>query len=354
MTTHKKPAQGLAGLGRLRLFGFCAVFLALSALAPYLIYQQLDSQAPSLDGRWLSWPFLLSCAALLTAYYSFDGLRLLYILKSLGHSVPTKAMAPLVFINIFVSNVTPMATGGGFAQVWYLQRHGISIGVATAATSLRTLQAVLFIFVPAPLVLLFLPQLAANPLGEAGALYLALFAAAYVALFGIILLRIGWMIALVELSLWPLTRLRLLEQARVARWRFRIRREMIRFSRSFRGFFTGPRLPVCLSLMFTALFLLTLFSFPALLLWGLGYSIDYLTSLALLLVTTFIMYFAPTPGAAGVAEGAFGLFFAGLVESGDLILTIVAWRFLTIHLGMLIGLPLTLRAIVTAKGTHAQ
>jgi uncharacterized membrane protein YbhN (UPF0104 family) len=73
--------------------------------------------------------------------------------------------------------------------------------------------------------------------------------------------------------------------------------------------------------------------------------VDYGLTLGLLVVTTFIMYFAPTPGASGVAEGVFGLFFSALVQSGDLVLTILVWRFLTIHLGMLIGVPVTLHTV---------
>lgn len=346
MPVKKKPAPLFIGVRRSKVLAFAALFLALSALAPYLIYLQLDAQPPKLDNRWLSFPFLCACLTLLLAYFAFDGLRLFHILKALGYRIGLSDMTRLVFINLFVSNITPMATGGGFAQIWYLKDCGVPIGAGTAATSLRTLQAVMFIFIPAPLLLLFMPQMPDSPLGGRAALSLALLATAYIAFFSVVLLRIRWIIVLLEAISSPLTRLRFVEQKHLASWRFRIRREMLRFSRAFRAFFRGPPVHVWLSLAFTMLFLLTLFSFPALLLWGLGYSIHYPTSIGLLLLTTFMMYFAPTPGAAGVAEGVFGLFFASLVNAGDLVLTIVAWRFLTIHLGMLIGLPLTLRAII--------
>ncbi len=98
---------------------------------------------------------------------------------------------------------------------------------------------------------------------------------------------------------------------------------------------------------FTLVFLVSLFSFPALLLWGLGYEAEYEHVLALLTVTTFIMYATPTPGASGVAEGLFGHFFSGIVRPEHLVLVTVLWRFLTIFLGMGIGVVLTLRELKT-------
>jgi hypothetical protein len=42
----------------------------------------------------------------------------------------------------------------------------------------------------------------------------------------------------------------------------------------------------------------------------------------------------------------FGIFFASLVVSADLLLVVIAWRFLTIYTGMLIGIPVTLHEIL--------
>ncbi|OZB04657.1 MAG: hypothetical protein B7X58_14620 [Marinobacter sp. 34-60-7] len=78
----------------------------------------------------------------------------------------------------------------------------------------------------------------------------------------------------------------------------------------------------------------------------LGYDVDYLVSVGLLVVTTFVMYFSPTPGASGISEGVFGSFFSGLLPGSHLILVIVAWRFLTIYLGMLVGLVVLQRELV--------
>jgi uncharacterized membrane protein YbhN (UPF0104 family) len=58
------------------------------------------------------------------------------------------------------------------------------------------------------------------------------------------------------------------------------------------------------------------------------------------------MYFAPTPGAAGIAEGVFGAFFSTMLSADHLLLVILAWRFLSIYLGMLIGMCIMLLEII--------
>jgi uncharacterized membrane protein YbhN (UPF0104 family) len=50
------------------------------------------------------------------------------------------------------------------------------------------------------------------------------------------------------------------------------------------------------------------------------------------------MYFAPTPGATGVAEGGFALIFANFVKKRDIVSLTFAWRFFTIYLGMIVGM----------------
>jgi uncharacterized protein (TIRG00374 family) len=96
-------------------------------------------------------------------------------------------------------------------------------------------------------------------------------------------------------------------------------------------------LDVLLSLFYTAGFLLTLFSIPALIVFSLGYDAGYWMTVGLMAITTFIAYVAPTPGASGIAEGSFALLFAGAIGTADLVMLVVLWRFLTIYLGMLLG-----------------
>ncbi|TGN40350.1 lysylphosphatidylglycerol synthase transmembrane domain-containing protein [Marinobacter confluentis] len=330
-----------------RLMVFTLIFVAMTAAGLWAVYDQFAGRTVSFDSRLLAPGALAAVAALLLVYFTADGLRLYFTLRALGHAIPLPAMARLVFINLFFSNVTPMATGGGFAQIWYLQRHGVPLGRATAATTIRTVLAVIFIFSLTPLFLLTLDAFKGESLaGDLGPV-LAVLIMLYLGFFMVVLFRTRWLIGPLTRLLRLLHRLHLLGDSRHRRWQFKARREMLRFSVSFGHYLKGPKLYVSLSVFFTFVFLMSLFSFPALLMWALDYEVDYVVSLGLLVVTTFVMYFSPTPGASGISEGVFGSFFRDSLGSGHLILVTVAWRFITIYLGMLIGLVILQRELLT-------
>lgn len=339
------PAPGLR-----RLTGFAILFLGLSGAGTYVVYTAFAGRSFVFDPRLLNGELLAALAILLCVYFTADGLRLHYTLRALGYRLSIVKLYKLVFINIFFSNVTPLATGGGFAQIWYMHRHGIPVGTASAATTVRTLLAVAMIFTAAPAVIWSMDVLDGKGMQDRIALYLTVFVAAYLGFFALVTLRARWLIAPADVLLARLQRYRLIDGGRHRRWRHALRREVLRFSQGFRDYLSGAPSDVLASVACTAIFLLSLFSFPALLLWGLGYTVNYGTVVGLLVVTTFVMYFSPTPGASGVAEGVFGHFFAGLVSPDHLVLVTLTWRLLTIYLGMAMGVVVTQLELVGSGG----
>lgn len=318
------------------------LFLGLSCGVPFFIYRQIGAQSFSFNQHLWSWPVLSTLFILLTIYFTSDALRLHFILRASGHSLTAGNLGKLTFINILFSNITPMATGGGFAQVWFLYRRGVPIGTATAATTIRTFIAMFLIFLPMPFLVASLAYFRGDGFIAGTGWILATVAVGYLVCFLVMLFRLRWLLRVFALAALGLIWLRLISSEKMHRIKRKFLREAVRFSRCLKIFVRGGRIDVFLSVFFTFVFLLSLFSFPSLLFWGAGYQTNYLTITGLLAVSTCIMYFAPSPGGAGFAEGVFGLFFASLVNSSELVGIIVLWRFLTIYLGMLIGVPVTL------------
>lgn len=328
---------------------FSLLFLALTFAGLYTVYDQFAGRSITFDDRLIAPGTLLAAAGLLLVYFVSDGLRLYCTLRALGHRVPFWTMFRLVFINLFFSNITPMATGGGFAQIWYLHHHGVPVGRATAATTIRTILAVLFIFSLTPVFLLTLEPLDGNSIAGDIGTALAVLIVLYLGFFLVLLFRTRWLIGPLARLLHLARKVHLINERRHRRWQFKARREMLRLSGSFGDYLRGERRFVWLSVLFTAVFLLSLFSFPALLIYSLDYSVDYLVTVGLLVVTTFVMYFAPTPGASGISEGIFGTFFRDILSANHLILVIVCWRLLTIYLGMIVGLVVLQRELVANR-----
>lgn len=345
MTTSSQGEAYNRTSGR-RLVWFTVLFVLLTAAGFYALYDQFSGHPLTFDLRLLNPQLMAAVVLLLLLYFTADGLRLYYTLRALGYRIPKKALTKLVFINMFFSNITPMATGGGFAQVWFLHQQGIPVGRATAATTIRTVLAIVFIFSLTPVFLLTLKPLQGQGVIDSIGVGLAVLIALYLLFFAIVLLRAHWLIGPISALLKGLHKLQLIGTTRHIRWQYKARREMLRFSRSFSAYCRGPKLAIALSVVFTFVFLLSLFSFPALLMWGLGYDVSYLVSVGLLVVTTFIMYFAPTPGASGISEGVFGSFFSDILASQHLLLVTFSWRFLTIYLGMVLGLFILQRYVL--------
>lgn len=336
---------------RLALFGL--LFVVFSAAGAWAVFDQFAGREFVFDRRLIAPPVLAAAAGLLVLYFVADGLRLHYTLRALGHSIPPAAMVRLVFVNLFFSNVTPMATGGGVAQVWVLREHGVPVGRATAATTLRTVLATAVIFIATPLFLAFGAPTDGQALLARIAPILAVLVTLYVLFFVVVVLRTRWLVLPLGSSLGGLRRLGLIGARRHWRLQLALRREVQRFAGSFGDYLSGPARLVALSVGSTLLFLACLFSFPALLVGAFGHDTAWLTTAGLALVTTFVMYFAPTPGAAGISEGVFGAFFANVLGPGELVLVTLAWRFLTIHLGMIIGLLLLGRRLARGARENA-
>ena len=321
--------------------GLAILFFALSYLTVLFMHNQFGSGKLRLPPSILTARNLTILGVLLVLYFLSDGLRLYCVIRALGTSISFFYILKLVFVNIFISNVTPMATGGGFIQVYFMTRKGMALGQATAATSLRTILAALILFTLAPIIIWVDPSQFSMFSSHNLLLVITLVSIVYLVTFWIILFRIRLVKRWLYRILFLLKKFRLLSPSKFRRLYVKLSTELRTFSKGFRTYFSDNTRWAVLSVASTALFLLLLFSFSIVLVRAMGYHASAWTMLAFQVVVTFFMYFAPTPGATGIAEGGFGLLFAQLVQKQDIAPLVLSWRFLTIYIGVLIGMIVT-------------
>jgi uncharacterized protein (TIRG00374 family) len=223
-------------------------------------------EVPRFDTRLIHPQAVALILGFLAIYFLSDGLRLYFVLRTIGARVKIREIFPLVFINILFSNATPHATDGGFAQVWYLQRHGVPVGSFAAATTIRTILAMLAIFLAAPLFQFLHPGSSPNGFATITLQSLSGFIVLYLIGFMVVLRRPHWIAALLSKLLALASRMGLLGADRRDRWINAVRRETAVFSASFARFVGGSRLYALAAVACTVVSLLTLFAFPALLL----------------------------------------------------------------------------------------
>ncbi len=316
---------------------YFTIFLVISAVSLYYI-NRIYSQGSNLDVL-LTFPvnILVSLFSLLFFYFIFDGLRLYFVLKTLNAEISFWNVYKLVFINIFISNITPLATGGGFAQVYFLQKKGVPLGKSSAAVVIRTLLSATMLFLSVPLIV-FRNQSMLNLLpGDYVFIYLGVFLALYFLIFYLLIFKLRVIMKVIYKFFYFLKSKHLLSKKRFRKIIRYIFEHLELFSEDLAFFIQGKKIYVFLSFLFTVIFLLAEFSFSYLVLRGLGYQISFFRILTLQILVVFIMYFAPTPGAAGIAEGGYSLLFARFVDQSDLFPLLFYWRFFSKYIGILIG-----------------
>ena len=315
------------------------LFVVISAVTLYYI-NKVYSQGSNLDVIF-TFPtaIIVSILGLLFFYYIFDALRLYFVLKTLNADISFWNVYKLVFINIFISNITPLATGGGFAQVYFLQKKGIPLGKSSAAVIIRTLLSATMLFLSVPLII-FRNKSMLNLLpGDYVFVYLAVFLALYIFIFYLLIFKVRLIMKLIYKLFYFLKSKHLLSKKRFRKTIRYIFEHLELFSEDFAFFIQGKKIFVFLSFFFTVIFLLSEFSFSYLILKGLGYnSVSFYQILIFQILVVFIMYFAPTPGAAGIAEGGYSLLFARFVDQSDLFPLLFYWRFFSKYIGIFIGI----------------
>jgi hypothetical protein len=318
------------------------VLIAISVLSVWMISRFFGDGDFYLSFEFLTGQVLLGLIALLAVYYALDTLRFLFVLKTLGFRLPFFYILKLSFVNIFVSAVTPFAAGGGFVQVYFLVKKGVSFGSAMAASTIRTLLSMSILIIVAPVIAFMNPALL-DALPGPFIFLLMVTIAFYLGIFAL-LFRLSVnekpVKRLILRIMRFLERRRLLSRRRTNRVCLTLFTEARRFTVGVRMFLRGKKSHLSLSVLFTVLFLTALFSFTFLLTLPMEDSAPPLVIYQSQILITVMTYFAFTPGASGVAEGGFALLFSESVDSKFIASLTLLWRFFTVYVGTLIGLVL--------------
>lgn len=347
----KEVAKKHESLKKIRYFIYFSAFIILSILTLYYIYNIFDKPSKIFIFNLLPISIILSLIGLLGIYFISDGLRLYFVLKTLECDIEFKNVFKLVFINMFISNITPFATGGGFVQVYFLTKRGISLGDAIAATTIRTIVATIIIFFTAPFVIFTGKSIETSLPLDRLIIYMSLFALGYIIFFYIVIFNNKLVKKLVYNILVFIKNKNLISDKKfgnIARYLFE---EINIFSKSLTNFFKGKKVFIFSAIFLAVIFLLAELSFSVLLMIGMGYDPEYWLIVLRQLVVIFFMYFAPTPGATGIAEGGFSIVFKNYVRPSDMFPLIFSWRFFTKYIGIIIGLIIFFRTFL--KGSRS-
>lgn len=315
-----------------------AVFIGLAAItALAVLFFTVDAGTWSLLSSLKEWDFLLALSAAALSWL-FEALRFKILVEAAGERISFKMGLYLTFLNYFGSAVTPMQSGGGPFQVYMLYKNGINVGKGIAITLMRTLM-VLFLLGAMVIMALFLqPQILNGQTlveGLLGYVTVVVLGVWFVTVLSLLRPRImKRLIGGLTLRLSKVGLIRDTLAFKVIRF---INREIDNYCDNFRIFFSSGLKRCMIAFALTSLQLFCLFLVLPLLVWSMGLPADLMTAMMLQAVFTFVLYFVPTPGASGVAEGGATALFKLLVPWNVAGVTALLWRIFTAYIPVFLG-----------------
>lgn len=303
---------------------FLLLFVLVVGISAAVIYTTVDINTFHNLTRFHPWSLLLALLAVGLGMF-FDGSRLMHLVKISNEKITLYQAVQVIFGNYFLALLTPGATGGAVAQVMFLRHAGVPTGKAAVLVIVRTLLSLFFLALCMPLI--FLHDEGIVP-GVSNDLLMAVTLAAFV---GIIFIVIGARRGYLDYVVISIAR----------RLRDKRRHQLFALYRDTKSAISllldAPR-QMLVVFAESGLNLLCIYAVVPCLLLGLGVTdADWYTVMGRMIFLNMLLYFSPTPGGSGIAEGGFVLLFAAAVPAGTVGIVAVCWRLIAEYLPFLIG-----------------
>lgn len=295
-----------------------------------------------------SWPFLLVALSMAVFDWLAAGLRIWIFASRLQPGIRLSGCVRAALANVFLGGVTPSQTGGGPGQIYVLYKEGMSLLDATVVSFLGAFLGTA-IFLPVCgvfITLLFDPvaiDLKLQYLLRGGIIVFALIL--LVALAGLVNPRLvgGGLRRL--LGLFP----------PLYRWMERkgtidVMTGLVdRYHAMMSYFVRRGKLVFVGGLLLTTIIYFNKFAIAWVVLRGLGITAPFWDVIYSQLLLILIFYFAPSPGAAGVAEVATAEVMKGIIPPGYAGVFVLLWRLFTLFIGLAVGALVTVRVVYSER-----
>ena len=258
-----------------------------------------------------------------------DGSRLMHLVHISNEHISLLQAVQVVFGNYFLALLTPGATGGAVAQLMFLRHAGVPTGKATVLVFVRTIVSILFLILCLPFI--FMHDANILPGISNGKLMVISLTA-----FMVIVLLVG----AINFNIFDHLAVRIARKLSTAR-----RRTFITMYRdtqhAVRLLASSPKgmLRVFIE---SGLSLMAIYAVVPCLLLGLGVHADWYAVMGRMIFLNMLLYFMPTPGGSGIAEGGFVLLFSTTVPAGTVGIVAVCWRLIAEYLPFLVGFYYTI------------
>jgi len=309
------------------------------AIIILILYLTIDANTLAyLSTHQIRYEFFFAAIVVNIIYWILWGVRLRILSNAIDENVNISIWesTKIIIANLFLANITPSMAGGEPVRIYLLNKNGLSVGSATASVLSERLLDAIFLLLCVPFAfLIFRGRI------EIGVLRIGLTIA--VVIFIIALLVFAYALKnpnktksfLIFLSD-KLSRFSKKKDSKNMRIE-RIKNEVDNFHNSMIFFISTGKKAFMKAGIFTAIFWITGWMIPPLILMGLGLKPFIIESTAAQVLLIIIVMMPTTPGGAGVTEGSAAVLYSVFISSSIVGIFIILFRFITYHMGLIAG-----------------
>ena len=292
-------------------------------------------------------PVLLSLAVLLVVLgWCLDACKFIFLARAAGEYLSFRQTISVVWINYFGSAITPMQSGGGPFQVYLLYKNGVSVGKSVAITLVRTLQVIFILSLIIPFSIVseadFIER---HIMLKWFVVYVLIFIVIASFLLTVSIVRPhlikrwsnGFLVRMKRIGI---LKPRLLLGA--ARW---ASREIDNYSTNIRLFQSTGKYWFMLSVLTSVVHLWVYLSIMPCLIMAAGFHVEYMQCMLAESLLLFLLYFVPTLGGSGAAEGGAAAVFGLFVPWNLAGVMAIAWRLISEYTGIALGTAVAIKLL---------
>jgi len=320
------------------------IFLAVSLTAVGLMVAFTMGPQTLEELRQIRLTDLLLAFALAGLSLGLDGMTLSLLASAAGAEIGLFYSIKSILFYLFLSTITPAISGGEPLLLFQLTRKGMSAGTATTVIFLRGIMILSIIAVATPIIVFFHGELIDNIIVKG--------------LFRTVALSLAVLVCTVAfVAFFPLQGGKMLNA--LAGWleRFphmaRYGRKVAKTIKALLGdfrltlgmIFSANKKWLLAAMLSCTLSLTANFLIAYAVLDGLHCHLQVQQVLMIQFVLYFLLYFSPTPGGSGIAEGGAFALFAAFVPRHILGMYVILWRFFTVYMWAFIGGSLVVNSL---------
>lgn len=247
--------------------------------------------------------------------------------------------------NLFMAAATPFQTGGGLAQIYILNKAGVSVSGATAVSVVNFFATILFLLGAGPAILHWIVRAETN-------LHVRfIFGFSSVFFYLISLLFIAFLFRpvsigkLVERLIVRIGRLWKKKKESLEAAALRVHDFVAGFRSHTLTFWREEKLTLFHNFWITCILYLNKCIIAYVVIRGLGIHADFIQVVWIQILLIFLIYFCPTPGASFLAETSAAVLMSVIIPRHTIPVFSLLWRFFTTHIGVIVGGIVLMRAI---------